>query len=564
MDRLVRYSIWVALLLGCSDLPEPTALRFTCQDDSSCAAGYLCDDFQKACLPLAKACRLYVTPGAKVAGADGSADRPFPLIQNAVDSAVDDCAIYVGEGTYEEALTVSARRGKLLVTGEHATEPPVIQVPKDKEDGILVEADHVSLIRLSIQGGAHGVHFRGKSNRQLEGGHAQSITIDGMDAAPTTPGLDSAGVLLEYTNGTKVSSATISRVRAAVGKNFSFCLSDLDAERCVRDRSSCSCGTNPGRTGAGILIAHSTGCSAMDNSISNVVGGPGGIASGWNQTGGAGGIGAGVLLLSTSTCTIKGNVISNVRGGDGFGKGDSFINGGTGGVGAGIYLLAAGGGAQANRIASNTITQVAGGIGGPAKRLNGELEAEGSTQEGFGVYVGKEAVENYFDRNTIDGEGIVYIYDATPNSSVELDSLEKEVNPTNLGKVVVVKSPGLKLKAAAIANYRGEAGQAGEYYRHPKYGVGGFPGLPGVGIRLIQCTDCSVTGFEIRKITGGRGGSGPNGFTGGVGGDAIGVYLQGCKNTTVDGKVDLPTLAGGKQGYYTQGKDGQVIEKKEE
>ncbi|MBI4753770.1 hypothetical protein HY793_05330, partial [Candidatus Desantisbacteria bacterium] len=129
--------------------------------------------------------------------------------------------------------------------------------------------------------------------------------------------------------------------------------------------------TNLGR----IVLVNCSNFTIRNNSIVGGIGQNG--ETGYESSGGQGGMDCGIYLYSSTNTTISGNIISQNLGGVG-GRGNWLGSGGAGGVGCGIYLA----GSTNNNILENTVSDNQGGQRG----IPGGIGGHGNYGQGYGVY----------------------------------------------------------------------------------------------------------------------------------------------------------------------------------
>lgn len=139
--------------------------------------------------------------------------------------------------------------------------------------------------------------------------------------------------------------------------------------------------------GWGVNFDNCTGCQAMANQISGIVGGAGGTGVNditWYNSyvaPGQGGGAFGVLLNDSTSCSVSSNEFTDLSGGTGgtaFGGGsdnNGVVKNGRGGTAAAVFLL---GGSQ-NSLGSNVITDIEGGPGGGVTAGAAYTSGEGGT-----------------------------------------------------------------------------------------------------------------------------------------------------------------------------------------
>ena len=437
--------------------------------------------------------------------ADGTVQHPFATIQEAIDAALPSSMIHINQGLYAGGIVVD--KVGLVLQGEGADLVNVSSATG--ETGILVTAHDVSILSVALNGGRYGVHFLGEVQDKLVGGLVSGAVFDGQ-SGPTGASLDSTAIFLEYTEAVTISNCSIQNVTGGQGAY-------VPAPGVP----------HVGGLGAGIRLRWSDEAVVSSNVISIITGGLGGAKSG-SGSGGCtmappGGIGAGVWLEHSSKNLIKGNTIETVTGGMSGPGGKNYCStANTGGRANGINL---GDSSKLNRLEANLLSNLVGGLPNPAPIF------QGIPQQAFGIYLDDDSLANDVAlNNSLAGDPIVYLHDANGIEVSNL-SLEQDVNPTNLGKVVVLESEDVTIADNSLAGFTGEAG-------YMLYGLDGLwgatPGAPARGIYLKGCKSCEVRGNSVADITGGRGGvqTYSQGI-GAAGGDASGIELSGCQSGQV-------------------------------
>lgn len=143
----------------------------------------------------------YVDASAE-AGGDGTANRPFKTIQEAVNAikfSVNVAAIYIAPGTYAEDVNIVSKPAKFIyITAKTASEPPRVKSFNIQDTGIA------SLSNLTIYG-------LGANNRAIEAGYTNmnitNVTVEGSNSE------NSIGILLAASN---------SSIENCVVKNFRY------------------------------------------------------------------------------------------------------------------------------------------------------------------------------------------------------------------------------------------------------------------------------------------------------------------------------------------------------
>ncbi len=228
---------------------------------------------------------------------------------------------------------------------------------------------------------------------------------------------------------------------------------------------------------------------------------------------------AGIFLNNCDFCSISDSIVSNITGGAGGAAGRRGV-GGTGGIGAGIWLS----GSTGTSISSVAIANVDGGEGGLIG-VEG-LGATGIGQVGFGIYLEDDSLDTTIEETLLQDEPVVYVYG---QSGVIVTGLQltKNVNPTNLGKVVVLQSTNVDISKTSVSGYNGSSGGLAAY--DGKSGDGG----KAVGVLLQGLTAFTLSEVAVGSIAGGIGGASPPSGTGGTGGTASGILIDNCSLGTV-------------------------------
>ena len=434
--------------------------------------------------------------------ADGSIDAPFAAIQEAVDAALPSYMIHINQGLYAGNVVVD--KVGLVFQGEGAD--LVTIAAADGETSFLITAHDVAVLSITISGGRYGVHFQGEVQTTLIGGVVSGAIFDGQ-SGPYGASLDGAGIFLEYTDGVTVSGNAMQSTTGGQGQYVSS-----------------PNVPNPGGLGAGIRLRWSDNALLSANSITNVTGGLGGARSGAGNDGCTrappGGRGAGIWLEHSGEALVTGNIIDTVTGGmSGPGGKHHCSTANTGGLAAGIHL---GDTSLSNLLEANLMSNLVGGLPNPAPIF------KGIPQQAFGVYLDNDSLANDVAiNNSLAGDPIIYLHGA---SGVKVSglSLENLVNPTNLGKIVVLESENVTIADNSLAGFEGEAG-------YMLFGVddtwGATPGEPGRGIYVNNCTSCEVSGNKVVAIKGGWGGVQTySDGVGAAGGDSAGIEIRGCQS----------------------------------
>ena len=489
---------------------------------------------------------------------DGSREHPFDAIGEALGVATAGATIHVLPGSYLGGHEIT--QAGLTLTGA-GSEVCFVATPNEGT-GFHVMADHVSISGLTLDNGRYGVVFEGAEDDLLLGGAVHDLVITDL-LAPDGTGDSAVGIRGEHVVQLTLTSVTVSTVRSGSGAPDSGASTlragGLAAGIALEDVYGCEVsgchlsglwgaaggkpGANelsggPGGLAAGVRLEQVHTCALSGNVISEATGGWGGAARGLGTTG-EGGQASGVHIVSSEDMTLSDHTISDLQGGDSP-SGVAYTSSAAGGLAAGVYLSDATG----NQITGTSISSVAGGQAGSPPPVDGTT---GNDQQGFGVYLEPDALDNTLDgMNTLDGEEIVYLYGAA-DVVVADRSLTAHVNPTNLGKIVVLASEGVVVRDNVVSSFVGEAGRTGDYLE------AGLDGQPGVGIRIDGCSRCSVSGNQVSDIIGGAGGTGGLYGAGGTGGEGLGLSLQDAPGVVADGN-DFQDIVGGAGGSTTYNK----------
>ena len=326
-----------------------------------------------------------------------------------------------------------------------------------------------------------------------------------------------------------------------------------------------------GRLGAGIYLCASNANQIVDNIVSNNKGGNG--YGGCRRTN-PGGPGVGIYLRSATENVVVNNTISDNKGGNAgsFLPPDYADYGSAGGIGAGIYLSSS----TNNIFLNNTILNSVGGVGA----VDGP---------GYGVYIDSESYNNILDRtNRVDGEPIIYFYQANGPQVIQNEILVAPVRTTNLGKIALIECSNFQITNNIISNYSGgNAGGDGDTIRWWSY----KPADIGAGIYVSMSLNITIANNNISNIEGGneshvgeKGGIGTGIYVSqsdsisilentistikggssvsGAGGAAAGVYLSSCNSVIVSNNLINSCMggAGGSSknpyGFVVDGGDG--------
>jgi len=259
-------------------------------------------------------------------------------------------------------------------------------------------------------------------------------------------------------------------------------------------------GGNGGNSYA-IFLKYSQYNVIQNNTITDITGGLGGIGGSFGS-GGTGGNGTGIYLQDSYNNSIRTNPLNLVRGGSG-GAGGYLGSGGRGGIGIGIYL----GHSYDNYIKHNAIDNIRGGNGGLS--IGGIVHGVNGT--GFGFYIEDDSYKNTLQNNTVADDPVIYLF-GYQDLIIEDLQLTSEINPTNLGKIVLIDCYHIIVRRNNISQYKGLNGVTGGTLLH------GSEGNLGVGIYLLNSSYCIFENNLVSHITGGTGGTGGWMQSGGYGG----------------------------------------------
>ena len=437
---------------------------------------------------------------------DGSSEKPFDSIDEAVLAASPSTLIRIRTGTYAGGIEVN-KAGLSLVAEEDAEATVGVA---SGGTGFHITASEVTIAGLKIAGGRYGIHFDGpEPDRLLVGAvfDVEFATVEALDGE----GQGSAAVLVEYADNVTVSAVTVESVEGGVGKDVG------------------GGAGGPGGSGVGIGFRYADHSVAVANDLSLVLGGDGSATVNKKSTTGPGGVGAGILLDHADYAWLAGNLLNDIWGGDGGPGGDYMTSCATGGLSAGIYFETSTGAL----VEGNTIAGLDGGQGGSCP-----LGSAGRNQQAYGLYLDSDSTANAVAvSNTLEGDPIIYLH-GVDGVVVEGLTFLQEVNPTNWGKIAVVNSDNVQLNNNELAWFRGVSGSAGG---------NGTAGARGVGVRLQQCTGCTASGNRVTDIVGGMGGNGGYHGVGAVGGPGFGFYVVDSTACTVRENF-VRTITGGQVG----------------
>ncbi|MHC4837881.1 MAG: MopE-related protein [Planctomycetota bacterium] len=452
---------------------------------------------------------------------DGSRDTPFATIGAGIDAAVEGDVVEVSPGRYAEDVQldtdyVTVRgtdrqqvfiAGAVDIRGDFARIESMTISPAGRDVGISMQCGEgcgvVDNVVTAIGDEAvwspirYGIRIRTGDNHVVHGNEVSGIRGgDGtmVDICSGLPGGDATGIQLDSgATRSRVTANTIVDVRAGDGSGDFPCDPNVQA-----------CGPVAGHTG--------------------------GTAIGVN------------LADSAGQYTIVGNGIRSIRGGDG---GDGFFwgNAGAGASAIGIRLDGAN-----NRLLGNAMVGLRGGPAG-APSPDGHAAQPGNA---VGIFLNVDALsvrEPNLDNeiaptNTVDGEAIHYCFE---QDDFVLDgrTLTADVNPTNLGKVVVVGCDGAAIRDTTIAAFDGPLGTVGTRFSDIR------PGGDAAGLLIVDSADVRVTGSTIRDIRGGHGGQAPyqndlcSSYTSGnQGGRGSGVRLVGVTDGLLEDNL-IQSVRGG-------------------
>ena len=518
-----------------------TVAQFECEN-GKCAVVECMDGYEDANDTGLDGCEkelvgeLWVSPfkGGNWPAYDGSEDKPFSTIQEAVEHALPDFVIHVLPGFYEGEVQVDVAGLSIEGTDKDSV---VLSIPAYGV-GITATAGGISVSQLTMTGGRVGVWFKGSKNSPLAGGKAQHLAISGLEA-PDDTGEPAAGIAVDSCENVSLSDIQVTAVEGGKGADSEFFMTTGDpggvaaAVYCssapettinqvlatgITGGEAGKGGPNQGNGGIGGVAA---GVYLSDSSLSQVIalaadavtGGIGGQGepSGSN---GSGGVGAGVYLTGSNSCKVFDSSMALVSGGKG-GTSQKACgsSAGTGGIGAGVFLKKS----TLCTLSANIMNGISGGEGGYSKNGN-----DGADQVGFGVYLGPSSLKNSLTQdNTLEGDPIIYLW-GVANVTLSGITVTAKANPTNFGKIAVVQSNKVQILDSVVANFQGETGRTGYS------GMAGADGEIGAGISLEACSTCTVSGNSISEVVGGTGGSGANDKSAGVGGLGAGLHARNC------------------------------------
>ena len=467
-------SAWTPLdATPCAGSGDPSVKAWACVEGTcaigTCIAGFFDTDGKPE-----TGCEVVEQPGddlwvdASYAGTveNGSYDLPFRKIQSAVAAAEPGGkTIHVRPGVYVEHVDLPWPN--LTVVGQVPGQAAVVSPNDGGSFGFHVRRDGVTIQDVAIAEARYGV-LAYSATETVEKTTLIGLAISGV-GAHAGPGEDVAAVRATLTDGLTVTGCTMSSVVVADG-------------------------AVPGPV-AGLSIDASTACALTGNTIEGVVGGDGTAA------GSEGGDATGIALDAVQGCVVSGNAIGPVQAGYGTKPARD-------GLSTGIRLAAA---SAKNTVTSNVI--------GPV--------SSDSQRQGVGVFLSSDSMANTLFTlgashapsalNTLDGEPIVYLYGAAGTALepvvVEGLSLSGAASPTNWGKVCVLASTNIALRALDVANVTGDPGGVGQR------------GGNAVGIVLAGCTACSLTDSSVRGVTGGP--AGLSAASDPEGGSGVGVWVAG-------------------------------------
>jgi hypothetical protein len=503
--------------------------------------------------------------------ADGTVQHPYSTIQEGLDATEVDYTVYIQNGAYTESLTIE--NDGIALTGQSADEVIIKTLSADVA-ALTVTANGAAISNLTIDGGRYGVYLAGTPAFVLTGCKLTDLTIANQSCPDDGNDGLTAGIRLDFVEEAEVAGCTITNIIAGNGENL-FCGSD--------------CPAAAGGTAFGIYAAQVAAVTLSSNAISEITGGRGGDSG---SAGGDGGSAIGIAMLNSTQCSISDSTIGGLTGGDG-GNGGDQKSGGSAGGSQGIRLTTTnltevvdnyigengaltagvpgsslndcqdGAGARSgamnsgimilsdstmNDFAGNVLANIETGLGAVGEN---HLAGDGAPQPGVGFFIDASSRDNDIDlTNTIEDEPIIYLYGLT-NVTINDLVLKADVNPTNLGKIVVLESSGITIKGNQIAGYVGASGEHGTFSW-----IAGSAGQPGYGIRLINCSDCMVESNIISNISGGQGGTGGTYAIGGKGGASYGIHALASMQLSILANT-VASLTGGTGGVAgTTGQSG--------
>ncbi|MFW9779956.1 MAG: hypothetical protein ACFFE8_13960 [Candidatus Heimdallarchaeota archaeon] len=289
-----------------------------------------------------------------------------------------------------------------------------------------------------------------------------------------------------------------------------------------------------GSMAVGIHLMNSSENLIINNVIDNIIGGSGGTGGGFSGSGGTGGISAGIFLESSSGNIFANNGLGIITGGAGGSSGDLYGSGGSGGVGTGILLLDS----INNSFRLMSITDIQGGLGGNG---GSEYGSEGSPGSSYGVFFESGSYQNEFESTVVmEGDPVLYMYGQS-NLVVEDFNISANVNPTNLGKIVVINCYNVSIRNNILSNFYGVNGITGDYF------TPGTKGERGTAIYLLNSFNVIIERNIIKNIMGGSGGTGGYRGSGGTGGEAAAIFLESSAYNIIRNNT-IMNMIGGKGG----------------
>jgi hypothetical protein len=515
---------------------------------------------------------------------NGSPDHPYSTIQQGIDAALPGFTVFVREGNYQGPVVIA--KAALQLIGESAD--GVLLDVGEQIAGVLITKSDVVVRKFTIANARYGVHFDSSLLAPIVGGEISDLLITVM-TGPHGEDADAAGIFLDHASGVDIKNVHVDGITGGNAEDLQAANVPLAADsggaatgilivnavggkivQCtIKDIVGGSGGSAPngneahytqsgwGGNVAGIRVVASSELVLTDNSVSGLQAGTGGnvdIGSldncGWVPAALGGGTAVAFKLESASSLVLDGNQAEGVIGGKG-GWGNNSCGGG-GGLSAGFHLTNSAG----NSFTENTTTQI---VGGPPGDNLGVFDAR--TQEGFGFYFESDSLDNNVAiSNTHGGQPVVYRY-GIQGEVISGFALTAAVNPTNLGKLVVLNSSAVKVEDNLVANFRGAVGTKGNS-KNAAVNKVATPGDDGIGIRVELCLNCQVTGNEVSSIHGGQGGAcvgniwGYSTSTCAEGGAAHGILVAQSESIVVSD--NLVTLVTGGEGGYMAGGSGNL------
>ena len=319
-----------------------------------------------------------------------------------------------------------------------------------------------------------------------------------------------------------------------------------------------------------MLLERSAGVVVRENTIADVVGGPGNNGHG-GAHGANGGSAFGVALWDFDDAVLGANSVDTLVGVDGFaGQGVTRGPVGEGGAAIGFSMRRGRGlvltanqvrGLTGGRAGTNPHHAIfcprcpASGRGGPAigVELVGSRDVEASSNRVSGLLGGAEPTSGsgvgpvwalHVDEasravavdatNTVEGSSFVFF----DGGDVELTDVTVSGHPaSNLGGVVVRNAVSARLSDITVSDW--VEAQGHPFVAYGDRGTVGDPGLTAFGVRLMAVRSVRLERVRVHDLRGGHGGLG-----GGGGGPVVGLRLEDCDHVELD-DVRVRRLAAG-------------------